>query len=643
MDRSRIAAGMLPCPMKSFFQTLFATFLALVLFSILAVLLSIGVVVGLAKIFSKQEPKIENGSFLVMDLSVNITDTPVSFQSSKALAQLLGRNDADTVSLRALLAALHEAADDKRIGGIFLHGSFTPEGYGSGFAALKEVREALLDFRKSKKPVIAYLVGPDPRDYYVASAADTVYLNPYGELDLPGLATDPTFFKGALDKYGVNVQVVRHGKYKSAVEPFLTDKMSPENREQTQKLLDDVWGQLVTDVAASRNKDPKDIQAVVDAKGIIKPEDAKAAGLIDDVAYLPDVIEKIRARAGTDESNHTFHQVDLATYVEKEVGKPEAADNALAAAAGTADKSARLAIVYAEGEIVDGDTDKVGEVGGDRYARVLRRLRQDPNVKAIVLRVNSPGGSGLASEVIQHELALARTAGKKVVVSMGTVAASGGYWISTAADRVFAEPNTITGSIGVFGILPSFQGLANNNGVTFDEVKTGRYAALQTATRPKTPEEFAAVQALVEDFYQKFVNKVAAGRNLPAEKVDEIGQGRVWSGSEALKLGLVDKVGGLDDALNYAREQGGLPNDAKIVEFPVPRDLTEQLAMALSGKKEQESNAGANLLRAIGLGPRSGALGRSLEGVRSDLRTLNEIDNNPAGAYARMPFDLQLH
>ncbi len=628
--------------MKNFFQTLFASFLALVLFSIVAVLLGIGLVVGLAKLVSKQEPKIANGSFLVVDMSVNVTDTPVSFEGSKALAQLLGRNDNDTVSLRALLAAIHGAADDGRIGGIYLHGSFAPDGYGAGFAALKEVREALLDFRKSKKPVIAYLVAPDTRDYYVASAADTVYLNPYGEMTVPGLATTPTFFKGALDKYGVGVQVIRHGKFKSAVEPFLTDKMSPENREQTQKLLDDLWSQIVADVGDARHKTPAQIQAVVDAQAVIQPPAAKEAGLIDEIAYLPDVIEKLRARAGTDDTTHTFHQVDLATYVEKKVGKPEAADNALAAKAGVADTSPRVAVVYAEGNIVDGDSDRPDTVSGDRYARVLRRLRQDGNVKAIVLRVNSPGGSGTASELIQHELALARAGGKKVIVSMGTVAASGGYWISTAADRVFAEPNTITGSIGVFGVLPNLQGIANNNGVTFDEVKTGKYAALASASRPKTPEEIAQLQALVEDFYKRFVDRVATGRNLPPEKVDEIGQGRVWSGTEAVKLGLVDQVGGLDAALDYAREQSGLPNDAKIVEFPVPHDLAEQLALALSGKKEQDTSAGASVLHALGFGPKSGAVGRSLEGVEEDLRTLRDLDGSQTDLYARMPFDLRL-
>ena len=633
--------------MKTFFQTLFASFLALVLFAILAALVGIAAVVGFVKLAAKQEPKIDQGSFLVVDLSVNLTDTPVSFDNSRAFARLLGRDDTSTVSLRALLGAIHEAADDSRIGGIFLHGSFTPADYGAGFAAIKEVREALVKFRdESKKPVVAYLVGPDTRDYYLASVASTIYLNPYGEVALPGMATTPTFFKGALDKYGVGVQVIRHGKYKSAVEPFLTDKMSAENREQTQKLLDDVWGQFVTDVSASRHQEPGALQALVDGKGILLAADAKAAGLVDEVAYLPDVIEGLRAKAGADDKTHTFRQVDLATYVKKQVGKAESADeNTTAAAMALADKSPRLAIVYAEGEIVDGDSDKVGVVASERYARVLRKLRQDPNVKAILLRVNSPGGSGLASEIIQHELSLARAGGKPVVVSMGTVAASGGYWISTAADRVFAEPNTITGSIGVFGILPNFKGFANDHGITFDEVKTGKYAAINTASRPKTPEEFDKLQGLVEDFYKRFVDRVAAGRNLPAEKVDEIGQGRVWSGTEALRLGLVDATGGLGDAINFAREKGGLSADAKIVEFPVPRDFTEQLATALSGEREPETRAGlgVEVLRALGVGPRGGALGRGLEDVRADLSTLNDLSERPAaGAYARLPFDLRV-
>ncbi len=634
--------------MKNFFQTLFASLLALVIFAVLITLVGIGVVVGFVKLAAKPEPKIDQGSFLVVDLSVNLTDAPVSFDNSKAFAQLLGRDSTTTVSLRALLNAIHEAADDSRIGGIFLHGSFTPADYGAGFAAIKEVREALADFRdKSKKPVIAYLIGADTRDYYLTSVASTIYLNPYGEVDLPGMATTPTFFKGALDKYGIGVQVVRHGKYKSAVEPFLTDKMSPENREQTQKLLDDMWGQFVADVSASRHQTPEALQGLVDSKGILLADDAKAAGLIDEIAYLPDVIDGLRAKAGTDDKTHTFRQVDLPTYVKKQVGKAENADDtATATAAALADKSPRLAIVYAEGEIVDGDSDKVGTVSGDRYARILRKLRQDPNVKAILLRVNSPGGSGLASEVIQHELSLAKAAGKPVVVSMGTVAASGGYWISTAADRVFAEPNTITGSIGVFGLLPNFKGIANDHGITFDEVKTAKYAAINTSSRPKSPEEFALLQGLVEDFYKRFVDRVAAGRNLPAEKVDEIGQGRVWSGTEAVKLGLVDATGGLNDAINFAREKGGLPTDAKVVEFPVPRDITEQLAAALSGDTQPETRAGGvgvDVLQALGVGPRAGALGRGLEDVRADLSTLNDLSERPAaGAYARMPFDLRL-
>ena len=629
--------------MKNFFKIVFATFLSLVLFAVVIVLLGIGTLVGLARLGAKQEPKIEKGSFLVVDMSVNITDAPPPSDSSLMLGRALGRDETDTVSLRSLLQAIHAASRDNRIGGIFLHGSLSPVGYGSGFAALKEAREALMDFRKSNKPVIAYLVDPNTRDYYLASAADTIYLNPFGEMDIPGLATQPMFLKGALDKYGIGVQVVRHGKYKSAVEPFLLDKMSPESREQTQKLLDDVWAQFKAGVEESRGIPADKLQALVDAKGIITPADAKAAGLINDTAYLPDVIDQLRQKAGADNDDrrHTFRQVDLTAYIKDKVGKVEAADSSLAAA-GLGGGAPRLAVVYAEGEIVDGEGEATNSVGGDRYARVLRRLRQDPSVKGIVLRVNSPGGSGLASEVIQHELALARGAGKTVVVSMGTVAASGGYWISTAADRVFAEPNTITGSIGVFGILPNIQGLANNNGVTFDEVKTGKFAGLQTASRPKTPEEFNAVQTLVEDFYKRFVDKVADARKMPADKVDEIAQGRVWSGGEALKLGLVDEIGGLDNALAFAKTKAGLATDAKIVEFPAPRELAEQVAELFSGDRRPTAGSDARLLRSLGVGPKAGPVGRALGDMQTDLGTLSRL-NDPMGTYARLPFDLRMN
>ena len=630
--------------MKSFFQIVFGTLFALILFTVVVVLLCIGIVVGLARLGSKQEPRIEPGSYLVVDLSVNLTDTPPPSEESQFLSKLFGGGDTAAVSLRSLLDSINLAGRDSRIAGIFLSGSFEPQEYGSGFAALKEVREALAAFHAtSKKPVVAYLVAPSTRDYYLASAADTIYLNPYGEMEIPGMATEPMFLKGALDKYGIGVQVTRVGKYKSAVEPLITDRMSPENREQTQKLLDDVWSQFKEGVAQSRGTTPDALQALVDKTGIINAADAKANNLITDTAYLPDVIDSLRRQAGTDQAadTHTFKQVSLSTYIKQKVAKPEPADT-LMNSAGMGSRGPRVAIVYAEGEIVDGDSEANGSVAGDRFARELRHLRQDAGVKAILLRVNSPGGSGLASEVIQRELVLARQAGKTVVVSMGTVAASGGYYISTAADRVFAEPNTITGSIGVFGILPNIKKLANDNGVTFDEVKTGKYAALSTASRPKTTEELQVIQSFVDDFYGKFIHRVAEGRNLKPEAVQEIAQGRVWSGEEAIKIGLVDEIGGLEKALAFTKSKASLPVDAKVVEYPAPKELAEQLAQMFSGEKRPLAESQFAQTLHLETGGKHGPLTKPLRQVEDQLRLLGHL-NDPNGTYARLPFDLELN
>ncbi len=627
--------------MKNFFKIVFGTFLALVLFAVCVALLGIAVIVGLVRMSAnKKEPVIEKGAYLVIDMSVNVTDTPPPSEGDQFLGRVFGGGGEDAVSLRSLLGAINAAKTDNRIAGIFLSGSFEPAGYGSGFAALKEVREALESFRDAPahKPVAAYLVAPSKRDYYLASVASRIYLNPFGEMDLTGLASEPTFYKGALDKYGIGVQVTRVGKYKSFVEPYILQKMSPENREQTTKLLDDLWSQFKDGVGQDRKIPADQIQALTDASGIVNAETAKQAGLVTDLAYLPDVLEGLRRQTGdsteTIADRHTFKQVDLATYAKQVVGKPETTAVTLA---NLTDKTPRLAVVYAEGDIVDGDGEAAGYIGGDRFARVLREMRNDPYVKGILLRVNSPGGSGLASEVIQRELALTRQAGKPVVVSMGTVAASGGYYISTAADRVFAEPNTITGSIGVFGILPNIQGLANNNGITFDSVKTGKFADLGTLDRPKTPEELNVIQTLVDQFYGRFKDRVATGRKLTVDQVEQIAQGRVWSGEEALKIGLVDEIGGLDKALAFAKGKAGLPGDAKIVEYPAPRDLAETLAAFVGGEKKPLASAG-HLLR---IPAHAGPLAQKVGEMQEDLEALGRF-NDPSGVYARLPFDLRV-
>ena len=627
--------------MKQFFKIVFGTFLALVLFTVCVALLGIAVVVGLARMnANNKEANIEKGAYLVLDLSTNITDTPPPSEGEQFLGRVFGGSDEDSVSLRALLGAINAAKTDNRIAGIFLTGSLEPQGYGSGFAALKEVREALQSFRDAPahKPVLAYLVAPSKRDYYLACVASRIFLNPFGEMDLAGFASEPAFYKGALDKYGIGVQVTRVGKYKSFVEPYTRQQMSPENREQTTKLLGDLWGEYKAGVGQDRKLTADQLQVVADQHGIVNADLAKQAGLVTDLAYYPDVLETLRKQTGdsteTIADRHTFKQVDLATYARQMVGKPATTEITLG---NLTDKTPRLAVVYAEGDIVDGEGEATGEIGGDRFARVIRRLRNDPAVKGILLRVNSPGGSGLASEVIQRELVLTRQAGKPVVVSMGTVAASGGYYISTAADRVFAEPNTITGSIGVFGILPNIQGIANNNGITFDSVKTARFADLETISRPKTPEELALIQALVDQFYGRFKDRVATGRKLTVDQVEEIAQGRVWSGEEALKIGLVDEMGGLENALAFAKNKSGLPGNAKIVEYPAPRDLAETLAGFFGGEKKPLASAG-HLLH---IGAHPGPLARQIGEMQEDLESLGRF-NDPSGVYARLPIDLRV-
>ena len=620
--------------MKSFFKTIFATFFALVLFAVLLVAFLVASLIFLIRAGNKEEPAIDKGSYLVIDMSMNIPDTPPASEEVVALRQAFGSKNTNTASVRQIVDAVDRAAKDDRIAGIFLQGSFEPANYGSGYAALKEIRESLTSFKKSRKGITAYLVAPTTRDYYLASVADTIYMNPFGEMQMPGLATEPTFFADAFKKYGIGVQVTRVGKYKSFVEPFTRNNMSPENREQTQMLLDDLWTQFKAGVEQSRNIPADKLQAVVDRDGLINPAEAKENGLINDVAYLPQVIEKMRQNGTetTKDGKGTFKQVELETYVRQAGSKPETDLSAL----GVDDRTDRVAVVYAEGDIVDGNGDGANSIGGDRFARELRRLRQDKHVRAIVLRVNSPGGSALASEVIQHEMILARGAGKPVIVSMGTVAASGGYWISTASDHIFAEPNTITGSIGVFGILPNIQQIANNNGITFDSVKTGKFADLQTASRPKTDEELKVIQNFVDHVYDEFIKRVADARKLPEDRVREIAQGRVWSGTQALKIGLIDEIGGLDAALAYAKAQAKMPADAKVAEYPAPKNLKEQLSDFFGGQKRPVAGIFAPS------GKDAGILGHEISRLGADLEALNRL-NDPMNTYVRLPYDVNLN
>jgi len=609
--------------MKNFFTSMLGTLAALAVCAVGAMvlgLIGLGVVIAMG---NKKPAAIESGSYLVFDLSSVITDAPPKSSPAEFLSALNGEDDRPKhLQLRLVTQALREAAKDARITGVFLHGSLPQGGssFGNGFAALKEVREALAEVQAKGKPVVAYLDYAGTRDMYVASLADELVLDPYGAIMMPGLSIEPLFYAGAFEKFGIGVQVTRVGKFKSAVEPFTRKDMSPENREQMQKLLDDLWGNLLRDTAESRRMTPSALQSLVDSEGFIRAEAALKAQLVTRVAYRDEVLDELKAKTGRKGSKKTFKQVSLAAYIEHEshgvhFAKKENGDF-------SADK---IAVVYAEGVIVDGKGEQ-GEVGGEKFSRELRKLRQDPAVKAIVLRVNSPGGSASASEHIQREVRLAQKV-KPVVVSMGGYAASGGYWISTYSDRIFAEPTTVTGSIGVFGLMMNVQKLANYLGFTFDSVKTGKFADSLTISRPKTEEEKALVQRSVDWIYGEFVAKVAESRRLPPVRVQEIAQGRVWSGDEAIKLGLVDEIGGLDSAIRFAAQKAGLGEKYKLAEFPARKDFGEMIAEALEGIRPASS--------------RAGAITSMVETMKTELGALEQF-NDAQGIYARAPVELRI-
>jgi len=612
--------------MKSFFASFFGTLAALtVLVGAVAIGLAL-LVTGLSA--GREAPAaVEHGSWLVLDLSDRIQDTPLQNEGLDDLAEALGDKHARVLQARKVTRALEAAATDDDIAGVYLSGQDVALGRSSGFGALKEIRDAILAFRSGGKPVKAWLSSAGTHEYYLASAADEVTLDPFGALLLPGLATQPMFYTGAFEKFGIGVQVSRVGKYKSAVEPYTRKDMSPESRAQTQKLLDDIWGSITHSIEDSRKLATGALQQAVDAEGLIRPETARDAHLIDRIAYIDEIFDELRAASGTKSAKGSFRQIAIAEYAALIPETNLAAKRRSGDHAPMPGGHEKIAIVYAEGAIMDGTGTDKGMVWADDFSRELRELRRDESVKAVVLRVNSPGGSVTASEAIQREVRLIQKQ-KPVVVSMGSVAASGGYWISTFSERIFAEPTTITGSIGVFSLLFNVKDLATEKlGLTFETVKTGRFADAATITRPKTDEELAIVQKTVDWVYAQFLSKVAESRKLEVRTVEEIAEGRVWSGTEALKIGLVDEIGGLNAAVSFAASKAAVGEEFTIVEIPHRKRILDAITEAFERKRREKA--------AIGIaGSLMGELMRGLAAV-------GEF-NDPRGLYARLPFDATL-
>ena len=596
--------------MKSFFASFFGTLFAIALVIIGGFLLLIGIISLIGS--SNKGPTVENKSVLVIDLSVPISDAPAELNTSELISELSGQEN-QRVTLREVLRSISLATTDDRISAIFLTGNVTPGSYSSGLAALREIREALLRFKQSKKPIYAHLVVPFTRTYYVASVADKIYLDREEGMAVSGLVSEQLRFASLLKKFGIGVQVSKQGKYKSAVEPFLLDNSSPENTEQVQALLSDFWTEITTGIEQARGIKPGTVQELIAQKGLIDAETALEQKLVTNLEPLTAVMDELKQKYAEDSKNNTFRQITVANYLAAFDGRPR-----------TPEKGSKVGIVYAEGEIVDGEGDS-GTVGGDKLARAIRKFRFDPDIKGIVLRVNSPGGSALASEVIRSELESTQKA-KPVVVSMGTVAASGGYWISTAANRVFAEPGTITGSIGVFGLFPNVQKLANENGVFWNPIETSPYSDLFTISRPKTDAELAVLQRTIDHIYDDFLKHVSDARHIPVDGVKEIAQGRVWSGSQAIKLHLVDEIGGLQAAISYAGTSANLGDNPKITEYPAKKDLNEKLKELFKGTERPPVSK---------LDP----INRELKALEAELHTLTHL-NDPQGIYALLPIGI---
>ncbi|SKB11644.1 Protease 4 [Planktothrix sp. PCC 11201] len=606
--------------MKDFLKFTFASLLGNLIGLVLTTTLGIGGLIFLVILMANQEsgPLVKDKSVLVFDLSLSVSDTGPNPSTSEALQELLSEDSPTSIQLRTLVQTIDQASQDDKIVALYLQGTNTP--ISTGLANLKEIRQALQRFKQSGKTIIAYDIDWTAPEYYLASVANQVVINPLGSLDIKGLSSQVMFLTGALEKYGIGVQVIRVGKYKAAVEPFVLKKLSPENREQTQKLLGDLWGEWLRTIAPSRKVTPQQLQAFSNTEGILLADTALKGKLVDQVAYSDEVITDFKKMTGeSQDKSQQFRQISINSYSKI----PEVAD----INNGNQNSKNKIAIIYAEGEIVDGRGTS-SQIGSDRLAKELRKLRLDEQVKAVVLRVNSPGGSATASEVIGREVELIRKQ-KPVIVSMGNFAASGGYWIAMGADQIFAQANTVTGSIGVFGLLFNIQDIASNNGITWDIVKTSKFADIQTNSRPKSPEELARLQKVVNLIYDRFISNVATHRKLPKNKVQEIAQGRVWSGSQAKQLGLVDEIGGLDAAIAAAAKKANLGEDWTLKEPAKPRTLEERIL---------ENLAGDNLTK---IPTPVDPLTREFLRLQEELLMIKEM-NDPKGIYTRLPFNLTI-
>ena len=549
--------------MKQFFKFMFASMLGTFLTGIILLFIGIGLIAMLVSGLNKEEIKIPTNSILHLTLSSEIFDrasnNPLQsfdYASMKSKSPL-GLND--------ILQCINKAKKDSNIKGILLDLTDIK----AGFASIEEIRNELADFKKSGKFIISYSEAYSQKGYFLASVADKVFLNPEGMIDFRGLAAEIMFFKGALQKLEIDAQIIRHGKYKSAIEPFILDKMSDANKIQTLTFISSIWNEVIQKISDSRKITPEQLNSIANTLAIQSAQDAVKLQFADSIVYKDELISFLKIKTGV-KTDKEVSLITLDAYM----------------LAPTTEKIKRekdkIAVIYAIGQIESGEGNDV-TIGSERISKTIRDAREDDNIKAIVLRVNSPGGRALASEIIWREVMLAKKI-KPVVVSMGDVAASGGYYIACGANKIIADPTTITGSIGVFGMIPNMKKLFNNKlGITIDGVKTNTYSDFMSTLRPLDTYEYNVILKSVENIYTTFIKHVAEGRKLSIAEVDSIAQGRVWSGSDAKKIGLVDDFGCLQKAIEAAAKLAKIET-YKIISLPKQKDPFTQIIESLTGK-----------------------------------------------------------
>ncbi|MEN8929103.1 MAG: signal peptide peptidase SppA [Flavobacteriales bacterium] len=558
--------------MKQFFKYFLASGLAYIVFGLIFLFIVIGIGGSVFNTGPKPVRVMDNS---VLTIKLNNAIGERSFSQPAFNGQ--GIEDAGKIGVNSIIRSIEYAKTDSKIKGIYLQ----PNGLSVGLANLEEIHDALQDFKESGKFIVSYSEGYSQGTYYLASVSDEIYIYPTGSLQWSGLSNERMFYKNMLDKLEIEMQIIRgsNNKFKSAVEPFIMDKMSAANREQTEKYMFSFWDHMVSEVSDSRDITEKELNTIADGMLITSASKAVDYKFATAVKYQDEVHEILKQKLGVDGGDE-MKSISLNNYIKFAELKMRVKNR----------RKQNVAIVYANGEIVSGKgSDEM--IGSETTVKHLRKARLNDSVKAVVLRVNSPGGSALASDVIWREIELIKKTGKPVVVSMGDLAASGGYYISCNADRIFAQENTITGSIGVFGMIPNAEKFFENKiGITFDRAKTNEHADLMSFSKPLSQEEYDVIQKEVDRIYDDFISKVSVGRGITKEQVDSIGQGRVWSGQDALDIKLVDEIGGIDEAVAHAAKLANLEK-AYVMDIPAQKKNPLEDIINLLNQGNDEENA----------------------------------------------------